>query len=160
MLSHKQLKKSRGFQRISAEHAEIASQFIKFAIVGVANTLVDFGVYLLLTRGTSVLADHIYIANTLAFCSAATFSFFVNKRWTFGRKDAVTVHEAAKFYIAVTGGFALGMTTFYLLVSHAGFDDRIAKLGATVVTVLWNFVLNKFWVFAEQIEYKSNATAI
>ena len=125
-------------------------QFIKFCAIGVINTTIDFGIYFFLTRFTGLTGTHIYVANAISFCAAATFSLFANKRFTFDRADKVTLNETIKFFATAISGFALGTLTLFMLVEHLGFHDLVAKVGATGVTVIWNFLISKFWVFTDE----------
>jgi putative flippase GtrA len=127
--------------------AESMLQFIRFGLVGVANTLIDFAIFIFLTRIVGFSGSYIYLANTFSFACAATFSLFVNKYWTFGHTHKTTKEEAIKFYTTTTTGFLLGTLILYIFVSRFGIYDLIAKACATVVTVCWNFFLTKFWAF-------------
>jgi putative flippase GtrA len=132
---------------------EALHQFVKFALIGVVNTAIDFGIYYMLTRHTAlfdVSTWHKYIANIISFCIATTFSFFANRVWTFGRKDKATVGEAARFYSTTLSGLVLNSLLLLLLVRVLGIYDLIAKVFSTFVTIFWNFFLKRFWVFTPE----------
>jgi putative flippase GtrA len=121
-------------------------QFAKFCIIGVVNTLVDFGIYFLLTRFTG-LRDYIYVANTISFIIAATSSYYANRSWTFQIETKPEIREAAKFYGTAVSGFIINMATFFVCVSIFGWFDLFGKILATAVAIGWNFLVTKFWVF-------------
>jgi len=128
-------------------YKEIFSQFIKFAIIGCINTSVDFAVYIGLTRFAPFFEDQIYLANACAFIVAATLSFFANRTWTFGQTTRPRVSEAIKFYSTTGTGFLLNTSILFIFVSVLNSYDLLGKVVATGVTMMWNFLLNKFWVF-------------
>jgi putative flippase GtrA len=134
---------------------ESLHQFVKFALIGVVNTAVDFGIYYMLTRYTTffdVATPMRYLANIISFLVATTFSFFANRLWTFGRKDKATVGEAARFYATTLSGLGLSTLLLFVLVSLIGIHDLVAKIFTTIVTIFWNFLLKKFYVFTPTVD--------
>jgi putative flippase GtrA len=128
-------------------HKRALHQFIKFGMIGVINTSIDFAIYVLLTRSIDFFSQYIYLANALSFSSAVIFSYFANRRWTFAVTHKPKVKEAMKFYVASGIGFVLNSTILYIGVHFLGMYDLIAKIIATIVTIFWNFLASKFWVF-------------
>jgi len=122
-------------------------QFIKFGIVGVGNTTVDFLVYILLTR---YLGLFYLIANAISFIIAATLSFTINKFWTFrdGRRHVIK-GQYAKFLLVSTIGAFLAEGTLFLFVHYLSIHDLFAKLLVVGVIVFWNFFANKYWTFRQ-----------
>ena len=64
-------------------------QFIKFGLVGVLNTLVDFLVYQLLVY----LGLHYAPAQCISYTCGLLNSYFFNSRWTFGKGKRYTKRE-------------------------------------------------------------------
>ncbi|MES2437345.1 MAG: GtrA family protein [Patescibacteria group bacterium] len=126
-------------------------QFVKFGIIGVANTAIDFCAYYILTRYsplTLLEGDSKYaIAIIIAFAAAATFSYFLNRSWTFKRQERASMGEATKFYISTITALLLSLALFAVLRRYIGMHDLVAKIVATLVTIFWNFFLNRLWVF-------------
>lgn len=60
---------------------QLTAEFIRFCVVGVLNTVIDLGLFALLTR---LVGLDPLIANVLSFTTGATNSFLLNKYWTFG----------------------------------------------------------------------------
>ncbi len=121
-------------------------QLIKFGMVGVVNTAIDFSLYLLLTRAFFIFE---LLANALAMLVAMSFSFFANKRFTFRNHVADHGRQMLKF-VAVQGiGFVLGNGTFYLVL-QLGVFDIYAKICGAIVFTSWNFLAQKYWAFKEK----------
>ncbi len=123
-------------------------QFIKFGIVGSVNTLIDFLIYFGLTRFVDLFSDKPVRAKIIAFIFASAFSYYANRNWTFKKSDKARYNEIIKFYITAGIGLAINASTLYILVHIVKLNDLIAYLGATIVTVSWNFFISKYWVFS------------
>ncbi len=144
-------------------------KFLKFGIIGVLNTLVDFVVFYVMDRwvigegptlvllGTAVAAG-LYISNAVAYVVASIHSFVWNKFWTFQKKDRVTRGEAGRYLLTSAGYLlisSLSLAVFTRLFSApvlAGiipenWVNMLAKLPTACVTIFYNYLMNKFWVF-------------
>ncbi len=131
-------------------------QGIKFLVVGVLNTFIDFGVLNLLIFFTGIAQGLWYsIFKAISFTTAVINSYFMNKFWTFKAKEATNPKEFGQFFIVSAGGFLLNVGTASFLVNFIGPRFGISKnlwanigaLGGTVVAFLWNFAGYKFFVF-------------
>lgn len=124
-------------------------QFIKFGLTGVLNTLIDFGVYLLLTRAVALFALHIFIAKAISFICAATFSYFANRRWTFKKRGPHQAKEVILFYSTVGSAIFINVGIHYLVVEMLHLSDIIGIILAAGFTAVWGFLFSKFIVFKE-----------
>ena len=144
-------------------------KFLKFGIIGVLNTLVDFVVFYVMDRwvvgegptlvllGTAV-ASGLYISNAIAYVVANVHSFVWNKLWTFEKRDRVTKGEALR-YLATSAGYVLISTASLAVCIRIlslpllaplvprGWTNLLAKLPTACVTIFYNYLMNKFWVF-------------
>lgn len=126
----------------------------RFAVVGVANTAIDFGVFNLLLWLSVPRAA----ANAAAVCVALVFSYAVNSRWTFGQ--SATGWRAAVPFVAVTlGGMLLNTGVVALLGDPARFPalpyaavlvPNAAKVLGTGVSMVWNYLGYARFVFRER----------
>ena len=144
-------------------------KFIKFGIIGVLNTLVDFAVFYVMDRwvirdgptlvllGMAVVTGP-YLSNAVSYVVANIHSFFWNKFWTFQKRGRVTGREAGR-YLATSLGYllisSLSLAVFIRVLSLpvlAGvvseeWVNPLAKLPTACVTIFYNYLMNKFWVF-------------
>lgn len=144
-------------------------KFLKFGMIGVLNTLVDFAVFYVMDRwvirdgptlvllGTAV-ATGLYLSNAIAYVVANIHSFIWNKLWTFQKRDRVTRGEAGR-YLATSAGYllisSLSLAVFTRILSlpflsvvvPAGWVNLLAKLPTACITIFYNYLMNKFWVF-------------
>ena len=121
-----------------------SKQFIKFALVGTFNTLVDFTVYIFFTR---VITWPYLVAATLSFLVAVTSSFLLNRYWTFRVQNKNFVKEYCKFVLVASGGLLLSLSLLFILVERFYWYDLLAKLLIVLVVMNWNFFLQKYWTF-------------
>ena len=122
-----------------------AAQGIKFLSVGVLNTLVDGGLYFVLTRWLG-LASLPILAKGISYTAGVLNSFYWNKTWTFR-----STISASKTFLPFLGAnlAALGLNAgvMYLAYNRAGLPESISFFLATASTLLWNFALSKFLIF-------------
>jgi putative flippase GtrA len=139
---------------------KLIKQFSKFIIVGGINTGIDFLILNILIYITGITAGtELFILNCISFSAAVTNSYFMNKRWTFQDKTK-TEQEPIKFSqffavsivgIVINGLILTGITSYIppLFGLSAVLWANIAKLMATGVSLIWNFIGYKFFVFKE-----------
>ena len=123
-------------------------QFIRFSVVGLINTLIDFLVYFGLTRTISWFGEHYLIANALSFAAASTNSFFLNKHWTFDNQKKGG-GQYFKFIAVVAFTLMLSEVVLFFLVNRLGIYDLFAKILVLIVSVVSNFLLSKLLVFKD-----------
>ena len=119
---------------------------VKFGLVGVLNTAIDFGIFTLLTK---VFGMDPVVSHVISYSSAVVNSYFLNRSWTFRRKEKGNTVEFARF--AFINLISLGVSTLamYLLEEQAGLEIYISKVGATACSMVVNFIGSKLIVFRE-----------
>lgn len=130
-------------------------QFAKFAAVGAFNTFLDWGVLNLLIAATGYAAGIYYTGfKAFSFLLATMASFFWNKYWTFGQNKSTDNREVSSFLVVSLIGMLINATLASLIVYIFSSSDilpaRVANMGAaiaTVISLIWNFVGYKFFVF-------------
>lgn len=126
----------------------------RFVVVGVVNTAIDFVVLFLLTS----LGMGMFLANVISTSIAFTFSFIANRSFTF-RSGGDVKSQMVKF-VAVTlmGLWLLQPAVIWLVTTVAGglmpaaVSLLLGKGCATVVSMLWNYVLYARFVFPPSAE--------
>ncbi len=133
------------------------SKVVRFALVGGFNTALDFGLLFLLSKvfGLPVSAANI-ISTTIAFLC----SFALNKNFTFRTTDTSVKRELILFVVVTLFGLwvlqNLVIWAVSPLLASFGLQSNLvlllAKLLATIVSLIWNFVLYDRVVFAHKKE--------
>jgi len=122
----------------------VAGQFIRFIVVGLLNTAVDFGLLNLLIylfRWPSVWA------NTVSFSVAVLNSFFWNKYWTFRQKEGRMIQQLATFIVVSLIGLGLSDLLVYLGNVRLDYNINLVKVISVIVVFLWNFLGYKYLTF-------------
>ena len=135
-------------------------RLITFASIGLANTLIDLSIFL----GLRQLLVPILLANICSTSVALSFSYLMNKRFTFKSSDQIKRSLPIFFVVTIAGlwllqpviikivlyGLNLPAIDDYLttvLASADSYYELIAKLTATPATLLWNFIMYQKVVF-------------
>ena len=121
------------------------SQFIKFGIVGVSNTLIFFAAYYPLVW----FGVHYILANFIGFVLGTLNSFYWNRKFVFKQTDGNKTKQLIKVFMAYGLTVFLSTVLLFLLVDIIGISEFIAPLISFCFTIPTNFLLNKFWVFRE-----------
>ena len=124
---------------------------IRFIIVGGANTAIDFAILFLLVN----LGVNKIVANFFSTGVALIFSFFVNKSFTFKNTDKNAKKQFAIFLAVTLVGLWL-IQPLVIWLSEMAMDPYIAnenitlfiaKLIATVASLIWNYLFYSRLVF-------------
>jgi len=128
--------------------------FWRFAIVGVSNTIVDYGLFYLLTRSE---LDPL-VANPISVETAIIWSFTWNSLWTFSERKNTQplLARAATFQFVQLGGLALSQISLVLLHVYAQIPDLISKAATIPVVLVFNYLLNSRWTFSERAKSSSS----
>lgn len=131
---------------------------IRFAIVGGANTALDFIILFALTfAGIDKIA-----ANYISTSVALIFSFFANKSFTFKHKTGNAKKQFILFIVITIAGLwilqplIIWISTNALApyITNQALNLFIAKLIATVASLIWNYILYSRIVFKKLPETK------
>lgn len=120
--------------------------FGRFALVGISNTVIDFLIYVGLTRGSSYFSTHYLQANVCAFLVANLNSFFWNRRFTF-RSGTSGVQGYPVFLVVSALYLAAVQLGMWALVSGFGLYDVLAKVIVVGIATGLYFLVLKTWVF-------------
>ncbi|MBT4075643.1 MAG: GtrA family protein [Gammaproteobacteria bacterium] len=120
------------------------TQFIKFSIVGIFNTLIHYAVFYYLY---SYLGLYHLLASATGFCFAVTNSYFVNKHWTFKGSDTKSRYLFIRFLIVNLISLTINLTGMLILVELFLINPLLAQLLMIIITLVVNFMGNKFWSF-------------
>lgn len=124
----------------------LVRQFIKFGLVGVLNTAVDWTVFFSLTQWVAWFHAHILVANAIAFVCAFTCSYTLNRKWTFQSNDPRMKRQLTVFLLVNLVG--LGISETVVGVVHALTESRLlSKFLAVALALFWNFFAGRKWAF-------------
>jgi putative flippase GtrA len=118
-----------------------AAQFIKFNIVGLCNTAVDFIVFAAATK----LGLPAGWAQLMAYGAGMLNSYYWNGRWTFGRAQAS--HRSLIFRFIVLNGVLLGLSAIAVTFLAELVPVLEAKIALTCFTVVLNYLGSRSFIY-------------
>lgn len=136
---------------------QLFGQFLRFGIVGVINTAINFIVLNILSHLTGIKSGpHVVYISLIAFAVALANSYFLNDFWVF--KDEGHHEGGRKFSLFLTVSLigaginalvVFWVTTHMQPVYHLSQSQwlNVANLVATGVALVWNFIGYKLFVF-------------
>lgn len=122
----------------------IGSQFVKFGLVGVLNTAIQYAVFVGLFRFANV---PMVLASGIGYVAGILNSYFLNRVWTFRVQRARTNAEFARFLLVNLLAMGVNLLTLKALVSWVGLVPELAQVGAIFSSLVVNFAGNKLWTF-------------
>ncbi len=124
----------------------VALKAVSFALVGVVNSAIDFGVFSL---GYYYLKLPVIGANTLAWVVAVSGSYVLNSTITFAHESGrkLTLRNYVNFALSQVAGFFANTATVWCLVVLLFVPAWAAKVAAIAVSFVVNFTLSHFLVF-------------
>lgn len=123
------------------------TQFVRYAISGGIGAIIDFGLYIGLTRGFDYWQEHYLWANALSFVIANITTFFLHKYFSFNQRSGNITHQYARFVVVSLVYIGIIQVVLYVGVNVFLLHDILAKVIAQVFGLAWNFGANKFWSF-------------
>ena len=135
---------------LAKKHAEK----IRFGIVGIANTALDFAIlFILVALGLDKIPAN-YVSTGISFI----FSFFVNKSFTFKSKSGNAKKQFLYFIIITIIGLwviqPLIITGLSTVLANTGWASGVilfvAKIIATVASLIWNYIFYSRVVFKKE----------
>lgn len=133
-------------------------QFIKFGLVGVSNTAVDWVVFFLLSHFVFHGSNGELISKAISFAIAVINSYIWNSVWTFrkeyskatsgqGSKAAKGGTIFVKFLVISLLGWGLNYLVYKYTHQNLAQGNIIALIAASGAATLLNFFGNKLWTY-------------
>lgn len=133
-------------------------QFIKFGVVGVSNTAVDWVVYYIFNHFILVGTSGELPSKAISFVVAVINSYIWNTIWTFrseyknatagkGGKAVKGSSIFLKFVVISLIGWVVNYYTFKYTRMNLSQGQIVSLVAASGAATLWNFFGNKLWTY-------------
>jgi putative flippase GtrA len=131
-------------------------QFLRFCLVGGVNTLIDLlTLNILLWRFPTHNVQVLVVYNSVAYTSGAVSSFFLNKYWTFRRRQRLTRREVVRFALSLcfeilysSGLVWLAGKALQPVITNPTLWGNASKLLAVACGTVISYACMRFWTFA------------
>ncbi len=125
----------------------LTRETILYIVFGVLTTIVNIGVSTLLHEVCKVEGN---IASTIGIIISILFAYFTNRKMVFNSQAETTKEKLAEFAKFILGrAFTMGLEIVgvYLLFTVMGVQYVISKLCMTIIVIIVNFFISKFFAF-------------
>jgi len=135
--------------------------FLKAQVSAFVGGVVD---YLVMVFFTEVFGIHYTISIAIGGVIGAIVNFTVNKKWTFYHKGdtfkSSVVKQFLKFVAVVINSIVLKSAGTYAVTTYFRIDYKISRILVDLIVSLgFNFTLQKYWVFRKKAKAKEKVLA-
>jgi putative flippase GtrA len=123
-----------------------AGTFARFLIVGGLSTLINLGLYALISRWIYPDGNKV-MESTVAFLLSVLFNFLAHRMWTYKSRHLDT-WQVMRYALVVGVAAGLQAVLFWIMHERLGWYDFLAVLLATGCTSVCTFFAHKFYTFA------------
>ena len=116
------------------------AELVRFCFVGGLSFLVDYSLLFALTEWAGLY--YLY-SSAISFGVSVVFNYWLCVAYVFKGAGKQTTRQAAIFFVTGVMGLGLNQLCMWFFVSVAGMHYLIAKLGATVIVTLWNYITKR-----------------
>lgn len=116
-------------------------KIIKFILAGGSSTAIDFVIYIVLSKWLNVT-----LAKFISMCISCTYSYCINKVWTFRVAEKTNVKYIVKYALCQIINIMVNVGTntyLYNLIDN----KLISYVIATSLAMMCNYFLQRFLVF-------------
>ena len=121
-------------------------QILRFAVVGIINTLTDVAVFYLVHRATGMIV----ISNIVSYGLGAGVSFLLNRNWTFRDTDDGGAILSKILRFAVLNAATLTLSTGVILGLSLVMPVMAAKIISVAIAAAVSFLGMRFFIFGQR----------
>ena len=118
-------------------------QILKFGVVGVIAAIVDYGVLIGLKE---LLNMDVLIASAIGFCASVVVNYLLSMAFVFQSNKQNKLNEFISFVLLSVGGLCLNELILWIAVYFSSVYYLVAKLFATMIVMVYNFVTRKIFL--------------
>ena len=125
----------------------LIDQIVKFGIVGVVATIVDYTLLMLLSQVVGIDA---VVSAGISYCVSLVLNYLLSMRYVFSHRENLSrSREFVTFVVLSLIGFGLNQLVMWLgtrALGTTGLAVTVTKAIATAIVMVWNFVSRKVWL--------------
>lgn len=120
-----------------------ASQFVRYAIVGIGSNLVLYILYLVATW----FGAQPKVAMTALYALGVLQTFAFNRTWSF-KHAGPTSWALLRYVLVYLLGYGINLVALTVFVDRYGYSHRIVQGVMILVVAVFLFVAQRHWVFS------------
>lgn len=121
-------------------------EFAKYSIIGVFGVSLDMSSLFALKEYGHLSAVTAVVINQAVLIN---YAFFLNKYWAF-KSTGITHQQMIRFYLLALANYLFSIAWMWLFHDRIGFNYLATRLVNIGLSVSWNFLLYKHWVYAQK----------
>lgn len=115
-------------------------RLIKFAVVGVGNTVLAYLLYVFLVK----VGMHYQLALFADYLFGIVLGYYLNKYWTFSDYSRSDFYRYVLTYVVA---FSLNAALLAFVVEYIGIEPVLGQLFSLLVVTMLSYIVQKYWVF-------------
>lgn len=127
---------------------KIFRQIIKFAVVGGSAFVIDYGLMVLITE---VFSINYLLSNAISFSASVIYNYILSIFWVFDVDSSKSnqCKNLVIFMVLSIIGLLINQLLMWVQVNKLNIFYMIAKIFATVVVMVYNFISRKIYLEAK-----------
>lgn len=120
---------------------KLMEQILAFGVVGILATLIDYFLMILLTE-----VFHVFylLSSTLSFLVSLVFNYICSMKFVFQSRDDLSRRKEFFIFLVLSIlGLLINQAVLWLMVELFHVWYAIAKIFATGIVMIWNFITRK-----------------
>ena len=118
------------------------TQFIRYLLVGFVNTIVVYCSFLILLMYT-----HYLISSLTATIIALSFSYALNKKWTFKNNQQHKIKAILVYYSMYAISSIITSFILIVFVEYIKLQPTLSGVLVIPISTIMNYLGQKYWVF-------------
>lgn len=119
-------------------------QLVKFGIVGVLATLLEWGIFYILTN---IIHIHYGISTAIAFLISTVFNYYLSVKYVFDvDQEKSKKRNFIIFVIFSIIGLGLNELILFICIEKINLYNMIGKIIATGIVMIFNFITRKLFL--------------
>ena len=120
--------------------------FFKYCALGAIAALFELGTFYVMIK---LMQINYIFSSPIAFVIAITINYILQRKITFKNTYSKKRKQFAVFLIIALGGLLINWSATIIYVEIAHIAPMIAKLGAILTALIYNYTMNKRITFAK-----------
>lgn len=123
---------------------KVADEFLKFIVVGVFSTAVNYSFFYIFFTKVGVMY---LVSSAIGYMVGVVFSYFGNKIATFDTSASFKKKEFILFFFVYLVSLCISLVALHFFVTMLGLSVLLANLFAIGISTVTNFTMLKLFLF-------------